>query len=154
MQKGIAKCTLQNDFYTLCARWHVFLFSINVYKYENTNHFRYFLMGAATLFQKSYVVSYGSLRCHRQSDVNIDQCGHTFGKCVFDLKINLGHSDLYFTVVIFLPLFSALKNILVLLAKRNLVELRCPGTALILNHSHFILVSPKQMLMHVCVWQP
>ena len=23
---------------------------------------------------------------------------HTFGKCVFDLKINLGHGDLYFTV--------------------------------------------------------
>ena len=30
----------QNDFYTSCARWHVFLFSINVYKNENTNHFR------------------------------------------------------------------------------------------------------------------
>ena len=30
----------QNDFYTPCATWHVFLFSINVYKNENTNHFR------------------------------------------------------------------------------------------------------------------
>ena len=27
----------------------------------------------------------------------MDEC-HTFGKCVFDLKINLGHSDLYFTI--------------------------------------------------------
>ena len=26
----------------------------------------------------------------------MDEC-HTFGKWVFDLKINLGHSDLYFT---------------------------------------------------------
>ena len=32
----------QNDFYTPCARWHVFLLSINVYKNENTNQFRYF----------------------------------------------------------------------------------------------------------------
>ena len=30
----------QIDFYTPCARWHVFLFGINVYKNENTNHFR------------------------------------------------------------------------------------------------------------------
>ena len=29
-----------NDFYTPCARWHVFLFSINVNKNENTNRFR------------------------------------------------------------------------------------------------------------------
>ena len=29
-----------NDFYTPCARWHVFLFSINVNKNESTNHFR------------------------------------------------------------------------------------------------------------------
>ena len=27
----------------------------------------------------------------------MDEC-HTFGKCVFDPKINLGHSDLYFSV--------------------------------------------------------
>ena len=27
-------------FYTPCARWHVFLFSMYVYKSENTNHFR------------------------------------------------------------------------------------------------------------------
>ena len=49
----------QNDFYTLCARWHVFLFSINFNKNENMNHFRKFVMGAAILFQKSYVVSKG-----------------------------------------------------------------------------------------------
>ena len=30
----------QNDFYTPCARCHVFLFSINVNKMKNTNHFR------------------------------------------------------------------------------------------------------------------
>ena len=29
----------QNDSYTPCARWHVFLFSINVSKNENTNSF-------------------------------------------------------------------------------------------------------------------
>ena len=40
----------------------------------------------------------------------------------FDHKINLGHIDL---------LFFALKNILVLLAKRDSGELRCPATALI-----------------------
>ena len=40
----------------------------------------------------------------------------------FDLKINLGHSDRYFTVQWFL--FFALKNILVLLAKRDSGELR------------------------------
>ena len=43
----------QNDFYTPCTRWHVFLFSINVNKNENTNYFRC----TAILFQKSYVVS-------------------------------------------------------------------------------------------------
>ena len=44
--------------YAMClVAW--FLFSINVYKNENTNHFRKFLMGAAILFQKSYVVSNG-----------------------------------------------------------------------------------------------
>ena len=54
----------------------------------------------------------------------MDEC-HTFEKCVFDLKINLGHSDLYF-------LFTfALKNILVLLAMLNAGELCCPATALI-----------------------
>ena len=50
----------------------------------------------------------------------MDEC-HTFGKYVFDLKI-----------VIFLLLFFALKNILVLLAKLNSGELRYPVTALIL----------------------
>ena len=50
---------------------------------------------------------------------------------IFYHKINLGHSDLYFTPVIFLLLFFALKNILVLLAKGNLGELHCPATALI-----------------------
>ena len=57
---------------------------------------------------------------------------HTFGKCVFDLKINLGHSDLYFMDQwFFFFYFFAMKNILVLLAKLNLGELRCPATALI-----------------------
>ena len=50
----------------------------------------------------------------------MDEC-HIFGKMsqcntTFDLKINVGHSDLYFTVQRFL-LFFALKNILVLFAK-------------------------------------
>ena len=62
----------------------------------------------------------------------MDEC-HTFGKCVFDLKINLGHSDLYIFhgPVIFLLLFFAQKNILVLLAKLNSDELCCPATAFI-----------------------
>ena len=30
----------QNNVFIPCARWHVFLFSINVNKNENTNHFR------------------------------------------------------------------------------------------------------------------
>ena len=59
----------------------------------------------------------------------MDEC-HTFGKCVFHLKINLGHSDIFHCPVIFLLLFFALKNILVLLAKLNSDELRCPATAL------------------------
>ena len=49
----------QNDFCIPCIRWHVFLFSINVNKNENTNPFRLFLMSAAILFQKSYVVTNG-----------------------------------------------------------------------------------------------
>ena len=50
----------------------------------------------------------------------------------FDLKINLGHSDLYVMVQWFLLCyFFALKNILVLLAKPDSGELRCPATALI-----------------------
>ena len=60
----------------------------------------------------------------------MDEC-HTFGKCVFDLKINLGHSDLFHGPVIFLLLLFAVKNILVLLAKLNSGELRYPATALI-----------------------
>ena len=65
----------QNDVYIPCARWHVFLFNINVYKNENTNHFRNFLLGAAILFRNPTLYLTASLRCHRQSDVNIDQCG-------------------------------------------------------------------------------
>ena len=62
----------------------------------------------------------------------MDEC-HTVGKCVFDLKINLGYSALYIFLVpvIFLLLFFALKKILVLLAKLSSGELRCPATALI-----------------------
>ena len=53
---------------------------------------------------------------------------------VFDFKINLGHSDLYFMFqMIFHLLFFALKNILVLLAMLNSGELRCPATALIVH---------------------
>ena len=64
----------------------------------------------------------------------MDEC-HTFGKksrcnTTFDLKINLGHYILRSSD--FLLLFFALKNILVLLAKRDLGALRCPTTALIL----------------------
>ena len=75
---------------------------------------------------------------------------------MFDLEINVGHSDLYFIVQWFclislylmdechtfrklvsliqssdFSLFFALKNILVLLAKHDSGELRCPATALI-----------------------
>ena len=51
----------------------------------------------------------------------------------FDLKINLGHSNLYFMVHCFpFLLFFALKNILVLLAKPNSGELCSPATALII----------------------
>ena len=61
----------------------------------------------------------------------MDEC-HTFGKCVYDLKINLGHSDLYFIVQWFVFFyFFALKKILVLLVKLNSGELHCPTTALI-----------------------
>ena len=35
-------------------------------------------MGAAILFQKSYVHLTVSLRCHWQSDVNIDQCDPSY----------------------------------------------------------------------------
>ena len=49
------------------------------------------------------------------------------------LKINLGHSDLYFTVQWFFFYFFALKNMLLLLAKGDSGELRySPATALIL----------------------
>ena len=53
-----------------------------------------------------------------------------------DLKINLGHGDLYFMVqwfCFFFFFFFALKNILVLLAWRESAELRYPVTAHILN---------------------
>ena len=39
----------------------------------------------------------------------MDEC-HTFGKCVYDHKINLGHSDLYSRSSDFLLLFFALKK--------------------------------------------
>ena len=50
----------------------------------------------------------------------------------FDLKINLGHSDLNLWSSDFYILCFALKNILVLLAKPNSGELPCPVTALII----------------------
>ena len=57
----------------------------------------------------------------------MSQCNTTF-----DLKINLGHSDLYLIVQWFPSLiFFALKNILVLLAKPDSGELRYLATALI-----------------------
>ena len=65
----------------------------------------------------------------------MSQCNTTF-----DLKINLGHSDLYFMVQWFAYIswssdfysyIFALKNILVVLAKPDSGELRCPATALI-----------------------
>ena len=58
----------------------------------------------------------------------MSQCNTTF-----DLKINLGHSDLYLMVSDFYLLFFALKNILVLLAKPDSGELHCPVTALIVQ---------------------
>ena len=54
----------------------------------------------------------------------MSQCNTTF-----DLKINLGYSDLYFMVQWFLSFIFALKNILVLLAKPDSGELWCPATA-------------------------
>ena len=45
----------------------------------------------------------------------------------FELIINIGHSDLYFTVQLFCLI------ILVLLAKRDSGMLRCPVTTLILK---------------------
>ena len=53
----------------------------------------------------------------------------------FDLKINLRHSDLYFTVqwLFFFYYFLHWKNILVSLAKLSSGELGCPATALILT---------------------
>ena len=63
----------------------------------------------------------------------MSQCNTTF-----DLKINLGHSDLYLTVQWFLFFYFLLcpekKNILVLLAKPDSGELRCPATALIITY--------------------
>ena len=55
----------------------------------------------------------------------MSQCNATF-----DLKINLGH--IFHGPVIFLLLFFALKNILVLLAKCYSGALRCPATVLII----------------------
>ena len=57
----------------------------------------------------------------------MSQCNMTF-----DLQINLGHSDLYFMVQWFVFFIFAPKNILVLLAKPDSGELRCPATALII----------------------
>ena len=58
---------------------------------------------------------------------NMSQCNMTF-----DLKINLGHCDLYFTVQWFLIFYFWLwRKDLVLLAKSDSGELRCPATALI-----------------------
>ena len=52
----------------------------------------------------------------------------------FDLKTNLGNSDLYFTVQCHLSSFIFLLwKTFVLLAKRDSGELRCPVTALIRN---------------------
>ena len=66
----------------------------------------------------------------------MSQCNMTF-----DLKINLGHSDLYFMVQWFLFFyFFALKNILVLLAKPDSDELRCPATAVIKMFIYFWMV--------------
>ena len=50
---------------------------------------------------------------------------------IFDLKINLGHSDLYFMVRWFQSFIFWCENILILLAKPDSGELRCPVTALI-----------------------
>ena len=55
---------------------------------------------------------------------------------MFDLKINVGHCDLF--------LMFALKNILVLLAKHDSGKLRCPATALIIVISHTPTMKTKQ----------
>ena len=60
----------------------------------------------------------------------MDEC-HTFGKCVFDLKINLGHSTYISRSTDFSSFIFCSENILVLLGKLNSGELRCPATALI-----------------------
>ena len=57
----------------------------------------------------------------------ISQCN-----TAFDLKINLGHSDLYLTVQWFFFFYFLLTKT-VLLAKLSWGELRCPATALILE---------------------
>ena len=56
----------------------------------------------------------------------MSQCNMTF-----DLKINLAHSDLYFSSFSFCS-----EKILVVLAKPDSGELRCPATALIHNMAH------------------
>ena len=63
------------------------------------------------------------------------------GQCnmTVDLKINLGHSDLYFMVQWFVFFIFALKNILILFAKCDSGELHCPATALILFEIKLLL---------------
>ena len=46
-------------FYTPCARWYDFMYSINLNRNQNTYHFRLFIMGAVSLFQKACDVSNG-----------------------------------------------------------------------------------------------
>ena len=99
---------------------------------------------------------------------------------MFDLKINVGHCDLYFMVqwlclislylmdechtfgkwVIVIRssdlsfLIFALKNILVLLAKHDLGELRCPVTALILTFCSYNCMDIREKYRHIFLRLP
>ena len=66
----------------------------------------------------------------------MSQCNMTF--------LNLGHSDLYLMVHWFLSFIFCSKNVLVLLAKPDSGELRCPTTALI--RVVLFTLTPRQLL--------
>ena len=78
----IAKCKIryrqmhatflkQNDFYTPCARWYVFLFSINFTRQAISDSLSWALPFCS---RKPAMYLTASLRWHRQADENIDQC--------------------------------------------------------------------------------
>ena len=66
----------------------------------------------------------------------------------FTWKNNLSHSDIFHGPVMFLRLFFALKNILVLMAKRDSGELRCPRIALFF----FTGMESGIWIIHFCIF--